>query len=71
FLLIPGMILLGYDGIRWLINPTDYRSGIAQIALVLIVMGSTAVVFALISSHLRRIERKLNNLAWRLNHGED
>lgn len=70
-LVFPGLILLGYDGVKWLINPADYRSGIAQIALVLIVMGSTAIVFALISSHLRRIERKINNLAWNLNHSKD
>lgn len=69
-LVIPGLILSGYVGIKWLIDPEDFRSGLLQLAIILTVMGSTAIIFALISSHLRRIERKLNNIAWKLNHDD-
>lgn len=66
-LIIPGFVLLGYVGILWLENPQNFRSGIVQIAIVLIIMGTNAIAFTLISSHLRGVDRKLNALIWNLN----
>jgi dolichol-phosphate mannosyltransferase len=66
FLIIPGLILLAIIGIRWLIDHTLFSVGLTEIAIVLTIMGSNAIAFALISSHLRRIERKVNALNWKL-----
>ncbi len=60
FLLVPAIIILAYVGVLWLINPENLRRGLLEIAIVLIVTGSNGIAFALISSHLRRIERKIN-----------
>ena len=65
-LIIPGIVLLGYVGILWLIDPENYRRGIVQIAIILIIVGTNAIAFALISSHLRGIDRKVNALLWNL-----
>jgi len=65
-LIIPGIILLGYVGILWLIDPENYRRGIVQIAIILSIVGTNAIAFALISSHLRGIDRKVNALLWNL-----
>jgi dolichol-phosphate hexosyltransferase len=64
-LIIPGFVLLIWMGLRWIINPEDYRPGIIQIAIILMVIGSNGVAFTLISSHLRRIERKINSILWK------
>jgi len=65
-LIIPGIILLGYVGILWLIDPENYRRGLVQIAIILSIVGTNAIAFALISSHLRGIDRKVNALLWNL-----
>jgi len=65
FLVVPGLILLGWVGIRWLLDPFDFRPGITQVSIVLIIMGSNAIAFALISSTLRRLERKINSISWK------
>jgi len=64
-LIIPGFVILAWMGARWLIDPEDYRPGITQIAIVLTIIGSNGIAFALLSSHLRRIERKINHLIWK------
>lgn len=65
-LIVPGIIILTIIGIRWLINHSIFSVGLTEIAIVLTIMGSNAIAFALISSHLRRIERKINSLSWKL-----
>ena len=64
-LIIPAFVLLAWVGIRWLINPEDYRPGLVQVAIILLVLGSNGIAFTLISSHLRRIERKINSVLWK------
>jgi dolichol-phosphate mannosyltransferase len=65
-LIVPGIIILGVIGVRWLINHSIFSVGLTEIAIVLTIMGTNAIAFALISSHLRGIERKINSLSWRL-----
>jgi dolichol-phosphate hexosyltransferase len=68
-LIIPGIILLLWIGLRWIVNPEDYRPGVVQVAIILMVLGSNGIAFTLISSHLRRIEKKINSILW--NTGRD
>jgi len=65
-LLIPGIIILAVVGVRWLIDHALFSVGLTEIAIVLCIMGSNGVAFALISSHLRRIERKVNSMIWKI-----
>ena len=64
-LIIPAFILLIWIALRWIINPEDYRPGIVQVAIILMILGSNGIAFTLISSHLRRIERKINSMLWK------
>jgi len=64
-LLIPAITLLVYVSVKWMINPEDYRAGLVQIAIILMVLGSNGIAFALLSSHLRRLDRKLNSILWK------
>lgn len=57
-IMIPGVILVGYVGVRWLLG--DWHAGILQIGILLLVIGSNAVAFTFISVIIRRIERKVN-----------
>lgn len=57
-IMIPGVILVAYVGMRWLLG--DWHAGILQIGILLLVIGSNAVAFTFISMIIRRIERKMN-----------
>lgn len=57
-IMIPGVILVTYVGIRWIVG--DWHAGILQIGILLLVIGSNAVAFTFISMIIRRIERKMN-----------
>ncbi len=57
-IMIPGIILVGYVGIEWVLG--SWHAGILQIGILLLVVGSNAVAFTFISIIIRRIERKVN-----------
>lgn len=65
FLIVPALVILGWIGIMWLFDPESFRPGVVQITIILLIIGSNGLAFALISSHMRRIERKINSILWR------